>query len=255
MLGHAQEVKPKDSVPVSVVKPLLLDRAALSGLGLQPVSNANEPDRRLFQKNLYRGPSISVYIVSSETASKKHEDYGIDEFIYLINGRARLNPDQGEQVMQTPGDFFFVPKGYAGEWETQGGTEFYHELSVISTRRSQVNTSALKAKSQELDKDKIAGVGITKVGEEEHYFDELYSSVELKVQLEAEPSGQRMIVTPLPEQLIYIVAGSLSLTPTGGESETFYTGDFVVLPDGFTGEWNCEGHHLFRSLRVLESKN
>ena len=230
-----------------------LDQRALSGLDLAPVSNPSQPDRRLFQKKLLGGNDISVYIVSSETASAVQTDYGIDEFIFLINGRARINPDQGEEVFFTPGDFFMVPRGFDGEWETQGGTEFYHELSVITSRRAEVVDSTLQL-PMIIDKNKLAGIDLTpseaKPGVE-FYRDEIYRGTELNIDLEAIESGIYEMEDG-QEQLVYVIAGSVDVINSDGESQSFYSGDFFVLPQGFTGSLDCEGHHLFRSLRVTK---
>ena len=76
---------------------------------------------------------------------------------------------------------------------------------------------------------------------------------DLDVHLEGELGMIKNITIPLKEQLIYIVSGTLNLTPTNGEAQTFYTGDFLVLPAGFTGKWESKGHRLFRSLRVYRA--
>ena len=36
-----------------VVKPILVDKDALSGLNLKAVKNKDQPDRRLFQRNIF----------------------------------------------------------------------------------------------------------------------------------------------------------------------------------------------------------
>lgn len=239
-----------------VIAPILLDQAALSGINLKPVTNSGQPERRLFQKNLYRGGEISVYIVSSETAEVNWDNYGIDEFIYVFNGRARLHPKNEEEQFFYPGDFFFAPKGYTGEWETQGGTEFYHELSVISSNRPKTKVDSLQ-KPYLLDKAKLAGRDITRIaneGGEEIYRDILLEGAELDIHLEGEIGMTKEITVPLKEQLIYVISGTLSLTPTDGELHTFYAGDFFVLPAGYTGEWESNGHRLFRSIRVYRAE-
>lgn len=254
-LVACQEKQELSKETKQIIKPILLDKATLSGLNLKSVTNQAQPKRRLFQKNLYRGLEIAVYVVSSETAEADWDNYGIDEFIFVVNGRARLHPRNGEERFYYPGDFFFAPKGYTGEWETQGGTEFYHELSVIAVNRPKEKVDSLQLPYL-LDKNKLAGRGITTIEntEKEAYKDILVEGAELDVHLEGELATTKDIMTPLKEQLIYIVSGALSLTPTDGETQTFYTGDFLVLPTGFTGKWESKGHRLFRSLRVYKAE-
>ena len=51
-----------------------------------------------------------------------------------------------------------------------------------------------------------------------------------------------------------MISGTLNLTPKGGETQTFYTGDFLILPADFIGQWESKGHRLFRSLRVYKAE-
>jgi len=120
-----------DIVPIEapVIKPLLVDKEVLSGIGLKQVTNANEPDRELFQQNIFRGNDISVYVVSSETASASHDNYSIDEFIYLVNGSAQISTEGESLQTFSTGDFFVAPKGLKGEWETHGATNYHHDSS------------------------------------------------------------------------------------------------------------------------------
>ena len=239
-----------------VVKPLAIDKAVLSGIGLKPVTNPAEPNRKLFQRRMYRGNDISVYIVSSESATATRENYGIDEFIYLVNGRARMEDLKGNEQYFSTGDFFIAPKGFTGEWDTEGATLYHHELSVITTDRSKEEVDIDSALPLMVDKNKLSGIGITKLEnekEQELYEDLLFEGAELKLKINAEAPRTIQIVNPLPEQLIYVVSGSLQLTPINGIAQMFYAGDFLVLPENFVGEWKSDGHNLFRSMRVLKS--
>lgn len=244
----------KATVIYEAIKPLRLDAATLSGLNLESVTNTKEPDRKLFQRNLYKGREISVYIVSSESASATHDSYGIDEFLYLINGGAMLKPKGGTEQNHYTGDFFIAPRGYVGEWETIGGTDFHHELSVISTRRNKNEIDPNKIQPFAIDKKKLSGIGITKIdAEKEIYQDVIYEGHELTIVLNAEAATQKEIRKPLKEQLIYVIAGSVTITDGNGKKQDFFAGDFFVLPAGFMGKWESKGHHLFRSMSVTKT--
>ncbi|MEL7533864.1 MAG: cupin domain-containing protein [Bacteroidota bacterium] len=240
----------------AVIRPLLLDKSTLSGDDLKPISNPNEPERQFFQKNLYRGPKISVYIVSSETWPGEMDNFGIDEFLYVLNGRARISPHHASERVFERGDYFFAHRGYTGAWETQG--DYYYELSVITTRRADSTEQLTGRLPEALDQTKLSGFGLTKVdssGGAERYHDVLASGIELSVSIEAESPQIRKIANPLPEQLVGVLAGKLTLTATDGQSQTFFAGDWFVLPQGFRGSWESEGHRLCRTLRVYETPN
>lgn len=241
---------------IDIVKPILIDKATLSGEKLSPVRNPSDPDRRLFQRQLFQGEDISVYIVSSETATAKQEGYGIDEFIGVVNGRARLNPANGEERLFTHGDFFVAPKGFTGDWETQGAPEFYHEISVITTQRgAEVAAGTENTIPVLIDKDKLSGIGITKLDTEGiKYEDLLFEGVELKVLLKAEGATTIEIDHVMPEQLIYLISGTITLTPLKGDDQTFYAGDYFIIPKGFIGYWESKGHGVVRWLSIQKSE-
>lgn len=252
--------KPKiknDSIPKSrIINPIPIDVRALSGLDLKPVTNQSDPDRRLFQKQLFRGLDLSVYVVSSETATAKHESYGIDEFLYVLNGRARLNPENGDEVFYNTGDFFIAPKGFNGEWETQGGDEFLIEVSVITTKRSEGEIDPSKTLPYLIDKAKLSGIGISAISESSvnSYKDELYRGAEIDVDLLAELPGTVLnFEKPDVEQFVYIISGSATIQAEGGDEFTFYQGDFYLLPNGFRGTIKTSGHGLFRYMKVVKS--
>lgn len=243
----------KVSMVPQKIKPILLDKKALSGLGLKRVTSSSDPDRVLFQKQLYRGKEISVYLVASETKTAQWEDYGMEEFIYVLNGRARLKPATTAETFFHPGDFFIVPKGYVGEWETQGGETFYYELSVIANQRAtSVDDELIPVL---MDKAKIAGIGLTPSEvREETFIDLLHHGQDLSISTHSEKPSFIADFVCEQEQLIYIISGSLTLETEGEPSTSYYAGDFVVIPKGFAGSWKSEGHELFRTLRVMKTQ-
>lgn len=235
------------------VEPILMDKLALSGLGLKQVTSSADPERVLFQKRLYHGEEISVYIVASETKTAHWENYGLEEFIYVFNGRARLHPMNADQQYFYPGDFFIVPKGYSGEWETQGGATFYYELSVIANDRSTIPSPNKMPVG--MHKAKIAGIDLTPMGNKENeYYDVLHQGKDLIITTHSEKPTFLSSFTCDTEQLIYVIAGAVTLQTKEGEQFTYYTGDFFVLPKEFKGSWKSEGHELFRTLRVQKAK-
>lgn len=240
-----------DFVP-KIIRPTPLDPLAISGLGLKKVTSSADPERLLFQKMLFQGNEISVFVVASETKTANWEDYGIEEFIYVINGRARLKPAKSEERFYYPGDFFWVPKGYQGEWETQGGSSFYHELSVIANDRDDTPNDQLNPVL--MDKTKVAGIDLTQ-DKAKHFHDVLQKGKDLTIFTQSEAPQAIRDFESTSEQLIYIIAGALTLEIEGGERFHFQTGDFFVLPKGFVGIWTSEGHKLFRTLRVEKTKS
>lgn len=238
-----------------VIAPVLLDKAALSGLGLEAVTAAwAPPDRELFSKVLYSGEKFDVIVMAGDTARTHFESYEFDEFVYVINGQATLTDDTGyAQTFQT-GDFFMVPKGFSGEWLSQGN-RYYQELIVIMKERSH-STESSHHRPLRLDKTKISGLGIARTEwaadpDREVYREVLYDGSELDVAIVAGATATTNWTSPLGEEFVYVANGTATLTPTGGEPQTFYTGDFFVVPEGFTGTWTSTGNHLYRELIAI----
>ncbi len=249
------ESKPASNSDVNTkVVPFAIDKESLSGLNMKRGKNPEQPDRILYFQSIFRGEHLSVQVISSENASATLENLDYDEFLYLTNGAARLSPKNStDDKTFVKGDFFLVPKGFNGDWETLGATNFHHEISITTIQRNTSQTDSNKKMPLLLDKEKIAGVGITKI-DTGKFYDLLYSGSELTVALEAESPQVREIKTPLTEQIIYLIAGTLTLWDEAGEEHKFVSGDWIILPHGFKGTWQSKGQELFRSLKITPSK-
>ena len=251
-LDGTSSVTPQKTKEEAIV-PILINKETLSGLNLSRGKNPEQPDRKLFFQNIFRGETLSVQVISSGNASASPEDLGIDEFLFLVNGGARLSPKGAAEKTFIAGDFFMVPRGFNGDWETIGSPSFHHEISVTTVERNEAALDSKKTMPVLMDKQKIAGLGITKTSQGK-YYDLLYEGHELTITLEGELPQVKKIESPLQEQIIYIAEGTLSLWDSSGKEYNFTTGDFVVVPQGFTGTWQSRGHELFRFLKMRKSE-
>lgn len=239
-----------DGIPI-----IRLDREVISGIGLNPVQNKDQPDRRLFQKRLVRGADLSVYVVSSETATAQQDNYGVEEFIKLINGRSRMNPVNGDEAIFETGDSFIAPKGFTGEWQTIGGDEFLIELSIISTQRIEGDIFNHKTVPYLIDKKLRSGVSLDKNNgklnsEDSH---EVYRGIELTIKVITHKPKEVILTEPMQEQVVEVLSGKISVTPTGGKTETFISGDYYMVPKGFVGTFKYEGHGVARTMNIYKS--
>ena len=48
----------------------------------------------------------------------EYDSYEVDEVMLMISGRLRLTDTDGNAVELTKGDMFYIPRGWAGRWET-----------------------------------------------------------------------------------------------------------------------------------------
>lgn len=232
-----------------LLKPILLDKSVLSGVGLKKIDFKNEPEKDFYQKQLYRGEDISIYVVSTETWNNKMKNFPFDEFIYMFHGEALVKPQNGRTQLFQTGDYFFAPKGYTGEWEIRAGDYLHYELSVIASKRADSTAIQKGANHQLFDRSTLSGASIA-LDEKGQFSQTLEQGAELTIRLKAEAPTAREINEPEKEKLIRILSGQLTIASQDDSKQIFYAGDFFVLPKGFIGEWKSEGHGLVKYLTV-----
>jgi len=237
----------------SVINPVTFNKRELSGLDIPRRVLNDYPNRDFFQKRLYKGSELSVYILSSETATNELTNFPIEEFIYFMNGKAKIEPKDAEEKTFLQGDYIIMPKGYTGKWTNQGGNKYHLELSVISNKRTDSTlTSKLKTPTI-LNKELLSGVGIFSQ-DSTNYYDILYSGIELTIATKSEMPTERKITNLNEDKFIRILNGILTLTPKKGSPKIFYKDDILIIPKNFTGTWKSEAANLFRALVVTQAK-
>lgn len=234
----------------TALKPILLDKSTLSGAGLQKLESKEEPEKDFYQKNLFRGQDISVYLVSTESWINKLDDYPFDEFAYMMHGEALIKPNTGPIQVFHSGDYFFAPKGYTGEWEIRAGDHLHYELSVITTRRSTLEGNK-EDKHVLFDRGLLSAVDMT-FNSNGSYRQVLQKGVELTVSLHGVKNQTKSFVTS-GDKLIQLLAGQVTFKHEDGD-QTFYTGDFFVIPTNCKGEWIFEGHGFVKYISVEKTK-
>jgi uncharacterized cupin superfamily protein len=58
----------------------------------------------------------------------------------------------------------------------------------------------------------------------------------------------------MAEEFVMVLNGSATLTMVGGEPQTFYAGDFFVVPEGWDGNWTVDGNHLYREILAVSAE-
>jgi len=236
-----------------IIEPILLDKSALSGVGLKKVDLKDEPEKDFFQKILFRGTNLSVFVVSSQSWTSDFKDFWFDEFIYLLNGKARINSiNDIEQTFYT-GDYFFAPKGFTGEWEIASGGNYHYELSVITTKRADKSIISEIQEPILLDRNELSGIN-TVLRKDGTYESTLTKGVELTITYHAQSPREENIPATQKDQMLHLLSGQLTLSQTDHNTKTYYAGDFIILPKGYTGNWKSDGHGLIKYIAV-ESTN
>lgn len=107
-----------------------------------------------------------------------------------------------------------------------------------------------------LDRDKIAGLGLTAIppdafkdilvaGELNMRVATLFQGKELRVSVfESTPAKTNHRTRPTDvDEFVYVLSGKLILTETNGAKHEYRPGDSVVLPIGYTGTWEMQGNY------------
>jgi uncharacterized cupin superfamily protein len=62
---------------------------------------------------------------SGKVRSEIKEPYGVDEFMYFIEGGVTLTSSDGSQQVISAGEAVTIPKEWTGIWETEGYTKIW----------------------------------------------------------------------------------------------------------------------------------
>ena len=71
------------------------------------------------------GKFASGMYKSEPTRIEVAEGYGVDEFMYFLEGGVKLTSPDGTVQIVGPGDALAMPKEWKGVWETDGYTKFW----------------------------------------------------------------------------------------------------------------------------------
>ena len=219
-----------------------VSRETLAGVGLDPIKQ-KDSTRRFYQKNVYKGKDLLIYIVAIGSGiTNEFNGFPMEEFIFWKNGKAVVEPEGQESFSIHSGDYFIQAKGFTGKWNFIGDGRLHLELAVIAANRPPSDPSPI-SKALVIERDVISGV----TENEEKETEVLYEGVELT--LKVRRSKETNLEKLAKETMMHVVNGVLVVTSEGGESTKFLPGDFFVLPEGFSGKLESAS---LQGLRILE---
>ncbi len=116
-----------------------------------------------------------------------------------------------------------------------------------------------------LDRDKIAGLGLTAIppdsfkdilvaGTLNMRVANVFEGKELRAEVfESSPAKTNHRMRPTDgDEFVYVLSGKLVLTEPNGTAQEFRPGDSLVLPMGYAGTWEMQGN--YRELAVVMQK-
>ena len=248
-LGFIEQSSAKEILNIN---PIIIDKTLYAGNQLSPGRNPSQPERKLFFKSIFSGEDLNVQIVASENAYADIDSLEIDEFLFTINGGAKLSSEEGDEQKFFSNEFFVVPKGFSGKWETVGAPELHLELTVTTTKRLTDKNKAKNIKKPVLmDKEIISGIKIphnqTKT--------ELFDGQEINVQLYMESPSYTVIEQKSHDEVYFLLSGNIIVKNALNEEFSINTGEAFVLPKYFNGSLTSKGPQAVRTLRLSAVNN
>lgn len=135
--GAEEKAEDRGAEPVSAVaaaKPVKLSRAQIAG-------GVFEDFEAVVEKHEREGQTWTTHDVEAFVSSDKKfdagvfrsgavraeidEPYGVDEFMYFLEGGVTLTSSDGTRLEIGAGDAVMVPKEWRGVWDTQGYLKIY----------------------------------------------------------------------------------------------------------------------------------
>lgn len=182
----------------------------------------------------------SMQIYNEDIAS-----YPVDEFIFALEGKAKLTSADGTVLEVTSGDALFIPKGWNGRWETNGFKEVYviyspekpvepangsaatapHPRKISSTDNLALTTADVK--THDIFKYRVLGKSA------DGNFRAGFSSMRSKRGME---TGSDV------DEVLIMVDGSETFTSPDGSVVKTIPGDVAFMPKGWKGHYSTEGY-------------
>ena len=181
------------------------------------------------------------------------EPYGVDEFMFFLEGSVTLTSTDGTVQTINAGEAVTIPKEWTGIWDTQGYTKFY----VIYRSEGDVSEPQQKdVKPAKIHKNEVGGLiferdsmvrntresgtvtlnVVTLVSSDEKFTTGMYQAGKGYFD-STDPYGV--------DEFMFFLEGSVKLTSTDGTVQTINSGEAVTIPKEWVGIWDTEGYTKF----------
>jgi uncharacterized cupin superfamily protein len=142
---------------------------------------------------------------------------------------------------------------------------FAFALSIFMLIDTKVTAQNAGTSPVRLDRDKIAGIGLTAIPPDS--YKDILVAGQLNMKVATLFSGKELNVsifecTPAKtdhrtrannsDEFVYVLSGKLILTEPNGTVHQYQPGDSLVLPVGYTGTWEMQGN--YREIAITAKK-
>lgn len=91
-------------------------------------SNIDAGDPKMMFSELAKDEQLETGVWSMTVGGFPIESYSVAEVMLMLNGRLRLTAADGTVTELTKGDVFYIPKGWAGRWDTLEDMEKFYVI-------------------------------------------------------------------------------------------------------------------------------
>jgi uncharacterized cupin superfamily protein len=192
-------------------------------------------------------------LYSTEAKSTNIESYPVDEFMLVVGGGATMSSADGAVLKVKKGDALFMPKGWKGNWATNGFKEFYvaytvpdsandgtpaqvvHPMKIVSTDPRALTTPDVQ--TFQIFKYRVMGKSADK---------------SFRAGLSAMHTKRSLDSSNETDEEIFLISGGETFLSPDGTVVAAKAGDVVFMPKGWKGKYRTNGYEEFYAIYGAE---
>ena len=176
----------------------------------------------------------------------KMEAYGVDEFMYVLEGSVTMELEDGTSVTISTGESFVVPKGLKCKWiQTEYMRKFFVIFDNANTKAHDnpeqfgiiLPNAADPVTSIKID-DTSQFLGAVPAQHEHDYFAD--ASGQFLVGMWNSEAFERDVAPFNRYELMCILEGSVTMSDGAGNEQVFKAGDVAFVPKGAPYKWKSD---------------
>lgn len=199
--------------------------------------------------HLYDEESKSGYMVGvwdCTAMTEKFGPYGVNEFMFLLEGSVTMIEENGNEVTISAGESFVLPQGLPCQWKQEGYLRKFFMIYEDSSGQTPENPSELKVilpqpsgpsdgMKEVENSDPSIFIGEVPTQHNHTYFEDMTEQMTVGLW---DSTPFECAVTPFSQnELIYLLEGSVILTDGEGKPHQFQAGETIYIPKGTLCGW------------------
>lgn len=184
-------------------------------------------------------------IASMQVYHEAVESHPVDEFIFALEGQAKLTSADGSVLEVVTGDAIFIPRGWQGKWETQGFREvFVRYESKTSPTTIKEHAAEARYPRKISSTDNLALTTADVKAHDVFRYRVLGKSADedFRAGFTAMKATRSLQTGSDVDEVLIMLEGSETFTSPDGSIVKTVPGDVVFMPKGWKGHYSTEGY-------------